>query len=106
MSKASKLMEERARRIDETRRLLKQFLYALHVSEGFGEQRLIRVLDEWAEVYEFVKDHRNNENDEMLMIDRVLDRVLPKTVMTSVGYEKFLDSRGKEVTGKRGANNG
>lgn len=92
-----KLMEERARRIDETRRLLKQFLYALHVSEGFGEQRLIRVLDEWADVYEIVKDPKNDENTEMLMIDRILDKVLPKTVMSAVEYEKLLDTKGREV---------
>ena len=94
---AKKLMEERARRIDETRRLLKQFLYALHVSEGFGEQRLIRVLDEWANVYNVVKDPKNNENDEMLMIDRVLDTKIPRTVMTSIGYEKLLDMKGREI---------
>lgn len=97
MSSIRKQMEERARRIDETRRLLKQFLYALHVSEGFGEQRLVRVLNEWADVYEFVKDPKNNENDEMLMIDRVLDTKLSRTVMTSVGYEKLLDMKGREI---------
>lgn len=97
MSKASKLMEERARDIDKTRRLLKQFLYALHASEGFGEQRLVRVLDEWASVYEYVNDPKNDGNTEMLMLDRVLDKLLPKTVMTSIGYEKLLDSRGREV---------
>lgn len=97
MSKASKLMEERARDIDKTRRLLKQFLYALHKSEGYGEQRLLRVLVEWAEVYKFVKDPKNNDNDEMLMIDRVLDQVLTKTIMSAVGYEKLLDMKGRVV---------
>jgi hypothetical protein len=97
MSSIKKQMEERARRIDETRRLLKQFLYALYKSEGFGEQRLIRVLDEWADVYEFVKNPKNDENTEMLMIDRVLDTVLPKTVMSPIGYEKLLDMKGREV---------
>lgn len=97
MSSIKKQMEERARRIDETRRLLKQFLYALHKSEGFGEQRLIRVVDEWADVYEFVKNPKNDENTEMLMIDRVLDTVLPKTVMSPIGYEKLLDMKGREV---------
>lgn len=97
MSRASKLMEERARDIDKTRRLLKQFLYALHVSEGYGEQRLVRVLAEWSEVYKFVNDPKNNANDEMLMIDRVLDTIIPKTVMSAVGYEKLLDMRGREV---------
>ena len=97
MSRASKLMEERARKIDHTRRIVKQFLYALMKSEGFGEQRLMRVLQEWAETYEFVNDHRNDENSEMLMIDRILDSVLPKTVMSSIGYEKLLDNKGREI---------
>ena len=97
MSRASKLMEERARDIDKTRRLLKQLLYALHVSEGFGEQRLLRVLYEWCETQEIVKDPKNNENDEMLMIDRVLDKVIPSTVMSTIGYEKLLDMKGREV---------
>ena len=97
MSRASKLMEERARDIDKTRRLLKQFLYALHKSESFGERRLMRVLAEWADVYKVVNDPKNNENDEMLMIDRVLDTTIPRTVMSAVGYEKLLDTRGREV---------
>ena len=80
-----------------TRRLLKQFLYALHKSEGYGEERLTRVLVEWAETYEIVKDPKNNENDEMLMIDRVLDRILPPRVMDAVGYEKLLDMKGNVV---------
>lgn len=97
MSRASKLMEERARELDHTRRVLKQLLYALHKSEGYGEQRLLRVLYEWGETNEFVRNPKNNENDEMLMIDRVLDKVIPKTVMSAVGYEKLLDSKGKVV---------
>lgn len=97
MSKASKLMEERARKINHTRRIVKQFLYALMKSEGYGEQRLMRVLTEWAETYEFVNDPKNDENSEILMIDRVLDNVLPKTVMSVVGYEKLLDMKGKEI---------
>ena len=97
MSKASKLMEERAKEIAHTRRVLKQLLYAIHKSEGFGEQRLLRVLYEWAETSEFVRNPKNNENDEMLMIDRVLDKVIPNTVMTSIGYEKLLDRKGRVV---------
>ena len=92
-----KRMEERAREIEHTRRVLKQLLYALHVSEGFGEQRLIRVLYEWCETNEFVRNPKNNENDEMLMIDRVLDKVLPKSVMSAVDYEKLLDRKGREI---------
>ena len=90
-------MEQRARDIDKTRRLLKQFLYALHISEGFGERRLVRVVYEWSQVYEYVKDPKNNENDEMLMIDRVLDNVLPRTILSSIGYEKLLDDKGREI---------
>lgn len=97
MSRASKLMEERARKTDHTRRIVKQFLYALMKSEGFGEQRLVRVLQVWSETYEFVNDHRNDENTEMLMIDRILDKVLPKTVMSAVGYEKLLNMKGREI---------
>lgn len=97
MSRASKLMEERARDIDKTRRLLKQFLYALYKSEGYGERRLMRVLAEWSEVYKFVNDPKNNANDEMLMIDRVLDTIIPRTVMSSIGYEKLLDMKGREI---------
>ena len=97
MSRASKLMEERARDLDKTRRLIKQFLYALYKSEGFGEQRLIRVLYAWCETQDVVKDPKNDENDEMLMIDRVLDRVLPPTIMSTIGYEKLLDKKGREI---------
>lgn len=97
MSKASKLMEERARNIAHTRRIVKQFLYALYKSEGFGERRLLRVLDEWAEVYRFVNDPKNDSNDEMLMIDSILDTAIPQTVMSSIGYEKLLNTKGREV---------
>lgn len=97
MSRLSKIAEERARDAEKTRRLLKQFLYALHVSEGFGEQRLLRVLIEWSEVYKQVNDPRNNDNDEMLMIDRVLDTTLPKRMMSAIEYEKLRDRKGKEI---------
>lgn len=97
MNRAKKELEERAKRQEHTRRLLKQFLYALHVSEGFGEGRLLRVLVEWAEVYQKVNDPRNNANDEMLMIDRVLENVFPEGCMVSIGYEKLLDRKGKEI---------
>lgn len=97
VGKIRKAAEEKARDIQKARRLLKQLLYALHKSEGFGEDRLTRVLVEWGETHEIVKDPRNNENDEMLMIDRVLDKVLPPRVMDAVGYEKLLDMKGKEV---------
>lgn len=97
MSRASKLAEERVRRIDDTRRIIKQFLYALHKSEGFGEQRLMRVLLEWTEVYKFVNDPKNNKNDEMLMIDSVLNKVIPPRFVSSIGYEKFLDKKGHEI---------
>ena len=97
MSSASKLMKERAMDIEKTRRLLKQFLYALYLSEGFGEKRLMRVLATWSHVYKTVRDHKSDENTEMLMIDRVLDNIIPKTYMSAVGYEKFLDRKGKEI---------
>lgn len=96
-NKLIKQAEERAKKTDWTRKLLKQFLYALHKSEGFGEQRLIRVLVEWAETYEFVNDPRNNANDEMIMIDGLLDKVIPQRFMSSIGYEKFLDRKGNEI---------
>ena len=98
MSKIIKEMEERAKNATLTRRIIKQLLYALHVSEGFGEQRLMRVLYEWTEVYKFVNDPKNDLNSEMLLIDKLLDSVLPERVMSSVGYEKLLDKKGKEVT--------
>ena len=97
MSKLTKQAEERARKIELTRRLLKQFLYALHKSEGYGEQRLLRVLLEWSKIYKYVNDPRNNESDEMLMIDRVLNNVMPPRIISSIGYEKFLDKKGNEI---------
>lgn len=97
MDRVKKMLEERAKRADWTRRILKQFLYALHTSEGFGEMRLLRVLLEWSEVYKKVNDPRNNMNDEMLMIDSVLEKVLPEIGMASVGREKLLDRKGKEI---------
>ena len=96
-SKLIKQAEERAKKTEWTRKLLKQFLYALHKSEGFGEQRLLRVLVEWAEVYETVNDPKNNENDEMLMIDGLLDKVIPSRFMSSIGYEKIRDMKGNEI---------
>lgn len=97
MSSWDKEAKKRAERIEWTRKLLKQFLYALHKSEGYGEQRLLRVLVEWSEVYEFVNDPKNNENDEMLLIDSVLDRVIPSRFVTAIGREKLRDRKGKEI---------
>ncbi len=89
---------ERANDIEKTRRLLKQFLYALHLSEGFGEKRLLRVLLEWSNVYSCVNDPKNNANDEMLLLDDVLDKVVPSKLITkSVGEEKLLDNKGREI---------
>ena len=96
-NKLIKQAEERAIRAEWTRKILKQVLYALHKSEGFGEQRLVRVLLEWCEVYKFVNDPKNNANDEMLMIDGVLDSVMPPRFVASIGYEKFLDKKGNEI---------
>lgn len=96
-NKLIKQAEERAKRTEWTRKLLKQFLYALHKSEGFGEQRLLRVLVEWSETYEVVNDPKNNANDEMLMIDDLLDKVIPSRFMSSIGYEKILDRKGNEI---------
>lgn len=97
MNNMRKRMEQRAKDVEKTRRLLKQFLYALHVSEGFGERRLVRVVYEWSQVYEHVNNPKNNENDEMLMIDKVLDNILPKPILSSIGYEKLLNRKGEEI---------
>lgn len=97
MSSWDKKARERAERIEWTRKILKQFLYALHKSEGFGEQRLLRVLVEWSEVYKFVNDSKNGGNDEMLMIDELLDKVIPSRFISAIGYQKLLDRKGKEI---------
>jgi len=95
---SNKMMKQRAEDIEKTRRLLKQFLYALHKSEGFGQNRLLRVLMEWAEVYKEVNDPKNDSNDEMLMIDRVLDEVVPSRYITkSVGREPLRDRYGRLI---------
>lgn len=95
---SNKIMKQRAEDIEKTRRLLKQFLYALHKSEGFGQNRLLRVLMEWAEVYKEVNDPKNDSNDEMLMIDRVLDEVVPSRYITkSVGREPLRDRYGRPI---------
>lgn len=94
----NRAMKQRAEDIEKTRRLLKQFLYALHKSEGFGQNRLLRVLMEWAEVYKEVNDPKNDSNDEMLMIDRVLDEVVPSRYITkSVGREPLRDRYGRPI---------
>lgn len=94
----NKAMRQRAEDIEKTRRLLKQFLYALHKSEGFGQNRLLRVLMEWAEIYKEVNDPKNDSNDEMLMIDRVLDEVVPSRYITkSVGREPLRDRYGRPI---------
>lgn len=86
-----------AERVEMTRQLLKQFLYALHVSEDYGENRLLRVLVTWSEVYKKVKDPKNDENDEMLMIDRVLDKVIGPRYVKCIGRENLKDKKGKEI---------
>lgn len=97
MTRTKKMLEERVAKADFTRRLLKQFLYALHVSEGFGEGRLLSVLITWSKVYQKVNDPKNDANDEMLMIDSVLSKVLPDIGMKSIGHEKLLDKKGREI---------
>lgn len=95
---SNKDMKQRAEGIEKTRQLLKQFLYALHKSEGFGQNRLLRVLMEWAEVYKEANDPKNNANDEMLMIDRVLDKVVPSRYITkSVGREPLRDRYSRPI---------
>lgn len=94
----NKAMRQRAEDIEKTRRLLKQFLFALHRSEGFGQNRLLRVLMEWAEVYKEVNDPKNDSSDEMMMIDAVLDKVVPSRYITkSVGREPLRDRYGRPI---------
>lgn len=78
---------ERDKTINQTRQILKQFLYALHKSEGYGETRLLRTLYEWADTYEYVNNPKNNSNDEMLMIDNVLEKVIGKYTVLNIGRE-------------------
>ncbi len=74
-------------KVDHTRRILKQMLWALHISEGFGEQRLMRVLATWSEVYKTVEKDPTNE---MLVLDDYLDEVCPtKRLTRAIGKEKF-----------------
>lgn len=81
---------EHAKDVEKTRQLLKQFLYALHKSEGYGQERLLRVLLTWSETHKIVNDPKNNKTDEMLMIDRILDEVCPSRLLTlAIGKEKI-----------------
>ncbi len=89
---------QHAQDVEKTRRLLKQFLYALHTSEGFGERRLTRVLIEWSETYKAVMNSEVGEMNEMLMIDRALDKVCPSHIITnSIGREPFVTRRGEQI---------
>lgn len=83
-----------ARDVETVRRLLKQFLYALCVSEGFGEKRLMRVLVTWTEIHDKVETDQNNE---MMLIDNVLDRVIPSRYVEAIGYEPLKDRKGRII---------
>ena len=85
-----KAREQRQKMIDLTANNFKIFLYALHRSEGFGENRLLRVIEECLEVANMT--HYNN--DDMLIIDRVLEQVLGKDEVTAIGREP-LDIKGE-----------
>lgn len=91
--------KRKAEEVEKTRYILKQLLYALHVSEGFGENRLLRVLVEWAETQKLVQDMNKSEaNDAMLMIESVLDKVLQSQfVEKTLGREPLRDWKGKEI---------
>lgn len=88
---------KRAKDVEKTRRLLKQFLYALHISEDFGEVRLTRVLLKWTEVFKYVNDPANNQNDSMLMIDNMLEKVMPSRMITAIGRERIVDAKGNPI---------
>ena len=78
-----KAREERQKLIDLTANNFKIFLYALHRSEGFGENRLLRVIEECLEVAKLT----NYNNEDMLVIDRVLGKVLGEEEIKSIGLE-------------------
>lgn len=92
----NKSATKNAYEVELTRKLLKQFLYALCKSEGFGERRLMRVLLTWTEVYK--EANGKNENDAMLTIDSILDRVMPSKYVKAIGYEKVKDSKGRAIS--------
>lgn len=99
MHNYKKEQRRKAEEIEKTRYILKQLLYALHVSEGFGENRLLRVLLEWAETQKIVQSANKSEaNDALLMIDSVLNKVLPSQfVEKTLGKEPLRDWKGKEI---------
>ena len=64
---------------------IKIFLLALRHSEGFGKNKLLRVLYEYTQL----QNEANFNNDEMLIVDRELEKVLGKEVIDSIGREPF-----------------
>lgn len=46
--------------------------------------------DKWSEINSKVGNASNNSNDEMMMIDAILDEILPSGVVKDgIGYEPF-----------------
>lgn len=82
---------------DRNRAIIKQFLYTLYVSEGFGEKRLLRVLLKWADTYAWVNDPKNDKNDVLLKIDSILDSVMPPSMVKAIGYEPLKDKYGRVI---------
>lgn len=80
-----KAREHKKRMVDLSVNNLKIFLLALMRSEGFGERRLIRVLYEFCEL----ANESKYDNDEMLMIDSIIEKVIGKQMMENIGYEEM-----------------
>lgn len=80
-----KMAQQRKFATDLTRANLKLFLVALMRSEGFGKDRLYRVL------YEFCSLVANEsyETDEMLMVDKIIESKMGKDFILNIGREKL-----------------
>lgn len=75
---------------------LKQLLYVLHVQNGYGEKRLLRLLHDWAELQDYIISS-DDSNTELLLVDRMLDEVFPAGVVSVIGYEPLKDRKGRII---------
>lgn len=76
------LFNERQRAIVVT---IKQMLVAIRKSENFGEDRLMRVLQEWVELDKTTYA----DEDTLFLIDDVISKILGKDILKVIGKEKL-----------------
>lgn len=94
-----KQYKENLKENELARRFLKQMLYTLHISEGFGRDRLLRVLMEWTEQQnKIINASTEIKSDMLIEIDTILDTVMPSKFIDDVtGREKLRNKKGKII---------